>query len=242
VIPPGYFIDYVANSELMLPLGWWILNDSCRIAAAVVATGRPHFRVAVNVTGRQLTEPQFAEKFLATVECHGLLPSNLALEVTETVLICDGPEVAGTLQTLSDAGCVISLDDFGTGYSSLNHLRAIPVGALKIDISYTRRLLDCPATRTIVAAVHDLALNLGLLVIVEGVETIEQRDLLIEMGFTVGQGYLMARPCDEATFLAEYAPLVLTREAGGGSLSAFPEEGRFEVAEDQRSVPHLLDR
>ena len=208
MISPGYFIPFAAESELMIPLGWWIINDCCRIAAEVVASGSPGFKISINAAGSQLSEPGFADKLLATIAAHGLQPSNVVLEITETVWIDDGQSVNQALCDLNEAGTTIALDDFGTGYSSLNHLREMPVSWLKIDSSYVREVVTCSATRSIVEVIQDLAGKLGLDIVVEGIETTEQRDLLCQMGFRLAQGYLLARPCDEETFLSTYAPLV----------------------------------
>jgi EAL domain-containing protein (putative c-di-GMP-specific phosphodiesterase class I) len=161
------------------------------------------------VTGTQIAESGFADRVLATVASHGLQPANIVIEVTETLLIEEGDQVIATLDILRQAGMIIALDDFGTGFSSLNHVRDFPVKLLKIDRSYTSRITTCSATRAIVDTVHELANKLDLRVVIEGIETTEERDLLLEMGLEYGQGYLMARPCDEETFLSEYAPSIL---------------------------------
>ncbi len=207
-ISPGYFIPYVAESDLMIPLGWWIINDCCRIAAEMIATGAKDFRIGINITGTQLSEPGFANKVLATIARHGIDPFVVVLEVTETTWIDVGDQILATMQELVDAGVEIALDDFGTGYSSLNHVRDMPVQFLKIDYSYTSKLESCGATRAIVESIQDLANKLGLEIIVEGIETPEQLAIVQGMGMGSGQGYLMGRPCEEETFMELYAPLV----------------------------------
>lgn len=208
LLMPGAFIEFAAQSDLMNRLGWWIINDSCRIASAVVAQSSPDFQIAINVTGKQLAEPEFAERFLEVVQLHELEPRNVCLEITETVFIEEGPLVSHALEALTEAGIDVALDDFGTGFSSLNHVRDMPVKTLKIDRSYTTRIATCPATRAIVEATRDLANKLGMRIIVEGVETTEQKEVLLSMDLGVAQGYLMARPCDEETFSADYVPLL----------------------------------
>jgi EAL domain-containing protein (putative c-di-GMP-specific phosphodiesterase class I) len=205
---PGSFIECAAESDLMSRLGWWIINDSCRIASAVVAQGSPDFQIAVNITGQQFAEPGFAERCLDVVRLHGLEPRNVCLEITETVFIEEGPLISHALEALTEAGIDVALDDFGTGFSSLNHVRDMPVKTLKIHHSYTSRITSCAATRAIVEATRDLANKLGLRIIVEGVETAEQKEVLLSMDLGVAQGYLMARPCDEETFSADYVPLL----------------------------------
>lgn len=205
-ISPGYFIPYIAESDLMIPLGWWIINDCCRIASEIIAGGAKNFRIGINITGTQLSEPGFADKVLATIARHGIDPFVVVLEVTETVWIDIGDQILATMQGLVDAGVELALDDFGTGYSSLNHVRDMPVQYLKIDYSYTSKLETCGVTRSIVEAIRDLAGKLGLEIIVEGVETDEQLKIVKGMGMVNGQGYLMGRPCDEQTFVEQYAP------------------------------------
>ena len=134
------------------------------------------------------------------------------MEITETTWIDDGPVIGSSLKLLADAGVDIALDDFGTGYSSLNHVRDMPVSSLKIDYSYTANLESCFFTRSIVESVQELARKLGLRIVVEGIETEAQLEIVTKMGLRMGQGFLMGRPCKETEFVKRYASRISTSD------------------------------
>ena len=196
MIPPDKFIPEAEDSGLIVPIGTWVLRESCRVAA-------PWHRqngavVSVNVSPRQLRQPDFAVQVLDALRDSGLPPEALILEITEGVLVASGQvteQAIGHLSLLRERGVRVAVDDFGTGYSSLAYLRVLPIDHIKIDKSFMPAPgeLD-PAARTLVKAIIDLARGLRLSTIAEGVETAEQVSLLRELGCERAQGYYFARP------------------------------------------------
>jgi len=150
--------------------------------------------IAVNVSPLQLRDDDFAGELLDMLASVGLSPSRLQVEITEGVLLDDNEAVKGALSTLRAAGIRIALDDFGTGYSSIGYLRRHTVDKLKIDRSFMRQLGSGDDARAIVEAIVHLARALNMPVTAEGVETSEQRDLVVAMGCTELQGLLLSAP------------------------------------------------
>ena len=181
---------------LIAPLGYWVMRTACRDAARWQAGGP--IRVSVNVSARQLGDPQFLERAMDILREEGLPAQQLEIELTETVLMENVEAGAHTLHRLSQLGIHLAIDDFGTGYSSLGYLRQLPVRRLKIDRSFIKDLPGQEHSRTIVTAIVALAHGLGLQITAEGVETPEQADYLVRQGCDVLQGYLFARPMPDA--------------------------------------------
>ena len=148
----------------------------------------------MNVSGRQLLQPDFPETVAAVLAASDVPPESLTLEITESMLMKDSDSSFETLTALKALGVRISIDDFGTGYSSLGYLRHMPVDDIKIDRSFTARLAEDPQTTAIVAAIVQLAHTLGIEVVAEGVETHEQLAVLRRLGVDHAQGYLFGRP------------------------------------------------
>jgi len=180
---------------LIAPLGYWVMRTACRDAARWQASGP--LRVSVNVSARQLGDPQFLEQVMDILREEGLSAQQLEIELTETVLMDNMEAGAHTLHRLSQLGIHLAIDDFGTGYSSLGYLRQLPVRRLKIDRSFIKDLPGHEHSRTIVTAIVALAHGLALQITAEGVETSEQADYLVRQGCDVLQGYLFARPMPE---------------------------------------------
>jgi EAL domain-containing protein (putative c-di-GMP-specific phosphodiesterase class I) len=185
---------------LIAPLGYWVMRTACRDAARWQAGGP--IRVSVNVSARQLGDPQFLERAMDILREEGLPAQQLEIELTETVLMENVEAGAHTLHRLSQLGIHLAIDDFGTGYSSLGYLRQLPVRRLKIDRSFIKDLPGQEHSRTIVTAIVALAHGLGLQITAEGVETPEQADYLVRQGCDVLQGYLFARPMPDAQLQA----------------------------------------
>ncbi|GIE81897.1 hypothetical protein Aph02nite_78470 [Actinoplanes philippinensis] len=195
-VSPAEFIPVAERSGLIVPLGAWVLREACAQLA--------HWRrerpgaieaVNVNVAVRQLREPGFVDEVAAVLSEHDLLPRNLIVEVTESS-VADGRQVAEALQALHEMGVRLALDDFGTGQSSLSLLRSFPVDVLKLDKSFVDGISD-GADRgrlAVAAAVAQLAEHLQLKAVAEGIESQAQLEVLREMGYRYGQGYLMAEP------------------------------------------------
>lgn len=193
VVPPGDFIPYAEANGLVIPMGAWVIRQALDDARRWQAEGAQRV-VAVNVSPSQLRQPGFADSFLEQAGHLGIDVRYLGVEVTEHALIRDPRGSAKELQLLHDAGVTVALDDFGTGYSSLAWLTEYPVDVLKIDRSFTDEITSNVRKASIVRAVIDVAHDIGISVIAEGVETAEQREMLIELGCERAQGYLFSRP------------------------------------------------
>jgi diguanylate cyclase (GGDEF)-like protein/PAS domain S-box-containing protein len=213
-IPPAEFIPIAEESGVIVALGDWVLDEACRQAAAWVRSGPP--RVSINVSAVQLADPAFPERVLDRLTAHGLSPDRLRLELTEHALAA--PSAVHVLTQLSDAGIALSLDDFGTGYSSLAYLRRFPIDEIKVDRSFISGMETSERDRTIVSSVLRLGREMGLTTVAEGVETIGQAERLVQLGCTIGQGYLYCRPLPAA----ELERWLATRPAGRGSLRIVP--------------------
>jgi diguanylate cyclase (GGDEF)-like protein len=198
-LPPYEFIDLAEESGFIVPLGRHIFDQACQRAARWNRNVPQPLTVWVNLSRRQLTEPDLVIQIEAAMARHGALPHQIGLEVTENALISDPSQAASILNRLRRLGLKIAVDDFGTGYSSLGHLRQYPVDVLKIDRSFVKGLTDSdPASIALTQTIVQLAQNLHLDIVAEGIEDTTQRRALLEMGCTLGQGYLFSHPLDPA--------------------------------------------
>jgi predicted signal transduction protein with EAL and GGDEF domain/DNA-binding response OmpR family regulator len=193
-VSPAEFIPVAENTGLIVPLGRWILHDACRFGASL----DDDLRVAVNISARQLREPDFVEMVTAVLESTGLPAQRLELEITEGVVMSDSADNLAALSQLKRLGVRIALDDFGTGYSSLSYLTRFPIDILKIDRSFVKDL-GKTKSNAIVSAIIALARSLDVEVVVEGVETEEQLGFFSGSGDVEIQGYYFARPMPEAS-------------------------------------------
>lgn len=191
---PSVFIPVAEESGLILPLGHWVLNESCRQMAEWRAMGIPAFELAVNVSARQLVQPSFAEKVLQTLQRHQLSPQILHLELTETTLMNDFSSMIHSMKRLAEAGVLFSIDDFGTGYSSLARLSELPISAVKIDRSFVLKLTDNAPAVGIVRAIVHMSRHLNLEIVAEGVETADHVRILRELGCDLFQGFYLGKP------------------------------------------------
>ena len=200
-VSPLEAVMVAEDCGLIVPLGYWVMRTACRDAARWQAGGP--LRVSVNISARQLGDPQFLERVMDILREEGLPAHLLEIELTETVLMDNMEAGAHTLHRLSQLGIHLAIDDFGTGYSSLAYLRQLPMRRLKIDRSFVKDLPGQEHSRTIVTAIVALAHGLGLQITAEGVETPEQADYLVRQGCDVLQGYLFARPMPVGDFQAQ---------------------------------------
>ena len=212
LIYPDRFIPLAEDSELIVPLGEWVLRHACEQARIWREAGLPPFRVAVNLSPRQLQYPHVLKQVSQALERSGLDPSCLELEITESTILEHTDAVIGTLGALREMGISIAIDDFGTGHSSLSALQRLPVDVVKIDRSFVRDVITDANDASIVAAVIDMGQKMGLKVIAEGVETEEQMKLLQSMKCDFMQGYYFSKPLPPAEFEA-----LLTREIAARS-------------------------
>jgi diguanylate cyclase (GGDEF)-like protein/PAS domain S-box-containing protein len=203
VLSPGEFIPLAEETGLILPLGDWVLETTCKQIAAW--SGRKlaeNLSVAVNISARQFRQPDFVQRVLATLERTGACPQHLKLELTESMLLDNVEEIIARMSVLKSHGMEFSLDDFGTGYSSLAYLRRLPLDQLKIDRSFVWDMLIDSSSRAIVQTIISLGKAMGLQVTAEGVETEEQRDYLFHLGCHSFQGFLFSHPLQVEEFEA----------------------------------------
>jgi len=194
-LPPGDFIPLAEETGLILPLGDWVLETACRqIAEWARSKEAAHITVAVNISARQLRQPDFVEQVLSVLYRTGANPKNLDLELTESMLVENVEEVIAKMSALKAHGLRFSLDDFGTGYSSLAYLKRLPLNQLKIDRAFVHDMQIDVTSGAIAQTIISLGRAMGLSVIAEGVETEEQRDFLAGMGCHAFQGFLFSRP------------------------------------------------
>ena len=191
---PAEFIPVAEDTGMIVPIGAWVLRESCETMNRIVAqAGRP-VELSVNVSAHQLSHPGFAKSVRQTL-AHAEWPSDqLTLEITETALVRADTIAARTLRELELAGIRIVLDDFGTGFSSLSWLKEHPVDAIKIDRSFVSGLADDSRDQAIVSSIISLARALGCTVTAEGVENEEQLDALRRLECERVQGFLLAHP------------------------------------------------
>ena len=204
-VSPAQFIPIAEKSGLIEMLGEWVLRQSCRFSKRLVEAGHADVRVAVNVSSQQLAADDFLEKVKNTISAEEASCNQIEIEITESVLLEPMEENIEKLRSLHACGIGLALDDFGTGYSSLTYLRKLPVDVVKIDKSFIDSIADESAQVALVASVIQMAHVLGLKVVAEGVETLEQRNALCQCGCDILQGYLLSRPLpeDEALWLLE---------------------------------------
>jgi EAL domain-containing protein (putative c-di-GMP-specific phosphodiesterase class I) len=195
MVSPANFIPLAEETGLILPLGHWVLQTAChQLAIWARQPEMAHLSVAVNVSARQFSLPNFVEEVLAIIEHNGTNPQRLKLELTEGLLVDDVEDIIAKMTALKAKGVGFSMDDFGTGYSSLSYLKRLPLDQLKIDQSFVRNILTDPNDAAIAKMVVALAESMGLTVIAEGVEIEAQRDFLAHHGCHAYQGYLFSRP------------------------------------------------
>jgi EAL domain-containing protein (putative c-di-GMP-specific phosphodiesterase class I) len=193
---PGQFIDLAEQTGLMAPLTTIILETAIR-EWSPAPTVTP-ITVSVNLSPRTLQHPGLPHRIAAMLAVYGAPPSALALEITENILMSDPARSMDALTRLHDMGVRIVIDDFGTGYSSLSYLRRLPVDELKIDRSFVACLLS-GQDEVIVRSTIDLAHNLGLRVVAEGVESEEVQQRLLALGCDAAQGTFISPPADATT-------------------------------------------
>lgn len=203
MVAPGLFIAVAEESELILPLGQWVLQTACHQLAdwSSDACLAP-LELSVNVSARQFRQPDFVQQVSNALLASGAPAHRLKLELTESLMLDNVDECIAKMSQLKTSGVRFSVDDFGTGYSSLAYLTRLPLDQLKIDQSFVRNLGVRHSDGLIVQTIVGMARNLGLEVIAEGVETVEQRNLLAEQGCTLYQGYLFGRPAPVAVLEA----------------------------------------
>jgi PAS domain S-box-containing protein len=193
-IVPNRFIPIAEQTGLIIPIGEWVLHTACLQNKAWIETGLSQFRVAVNLSLRQVQQPDFisiVEKVLKETQ---LAPCFLELEITETAMMQDIEHTRSVLGQLSEMGITITIDDFGMGYTSLSYLKELPCQSLKVDRYFVKDLAVNPYDRAIATALLSLGRSLNLSVVAEGIETLEQMQCLQSLGCIEGQGFFFSTP------------------------------------------------
>jgi len=193
-VSPDIFIPLAEQNGSIVAIGEWVLDQACKQLREWHDQGFIDLRMAVNLSSVQLHHAELPRIVNNLLQVYRLPPRSLELEVTETGLMEDITTAAQHLLSLRRSGALIAIDDFGTGYSSLSYLKSLPLDKIKIDKSFVQDLLEDEDDATIVRAIIQLAKSLGMQVIAEGVETIEQEAYIVAQGCNEGQGYLYSKP------------------------------------------------
>jgi diguanylate cyclase (GGDEF)-like protein/PAS domain S-box-containing protein len=199
-ISPGEFIQVAEETGLIYPIGEWMLRQTCRQLAAWQRTyvEARDLSVAVNVSAKQFMQSNVEGIVSRVIAETGIRPASLKLELTESVMAENLSHVANVMSGLKKIGVKLSIDDFGTGYSSLSNLHLLPLDTLKVDRSFVNHMDDGSENREIIKTIVSLAASLGLDVIAEGVESLQQFEQLRDLGCGYGQGFYIAPPLDAA--------------------------------------------
>lgn len=192
-VSPIRFIQLAEETRIIVPIGEWVLKTAC-IQQVEWSKAGLDMAVAVNLSAVQFKSPSLVERLAAIIDETGIDTSKLELELTESAFVDNPEDAIHLLEQLRNLGCGISIDDFGTGYSSLSYLKAFPVTVLKIDRSFVRDLSHNSGDRAIAQSVVNLANNLDMLTVAEGVETAEQLEILRQIGCSYIQGFFYSKP------------------------------------------------
>jgi EAL domain-containing protein (putative c-di-GMP-specific phosphodiesterase class I) len=210
-VQPGDFIPLAEATGLIVPIGEWVLEAACRqLALWQAQPGCEELHVNVNLSPRQLADPEVAQHVAHALAVSGIAPHSLVLEITEGALVSDPEDAARTLEQIKALGVRLALDDFGTGYSALGYLHRFPIDILKIDRSFVSSLHQSAHDPALVRAVIGLGSALGLEVVAEGIEQEQHAAILRRLNCPTGQGFLYGRPMavdDMATWMTQH-PLV----------------------------------
>ena len=200
LVSPVKFIPVLEETGMVVEVGEWAIHTACRQHVKWIKQGLPPIKVAVNLSARQLREPSFVKIVKSALTKTDLPPSALEIEITESMLMSDAPNIVASLKELHDYGVHISMDDFGTGYSSLSYLKRFPIDTIKIDRSFVSDIDTSSDDAEIIHTIINMGQTLNRKIIAEGVETQEQLDILRRYNCDEIQGYFFSRPLDAEDF------------------------------------------
>jgi len=215
IVPPNVFIPLAEDTGLVVPIGDWVLEESCRQVAEWRRDGLS-VKVAINVSARQFHDRNFAGQFSAMLELHSLEPWEMEIELTERTVMSDPERAVTQLTQLRQMGATVSVDDFGTGYSSLAYLKRLPLDTIKIDRSFVTNVDRQSDNAAIVRAILGLSQALGMSTVAEGIETVEEERFLQDAGCHYAQGYRYAKPLSAEQFRVWAEDEMSHRNAAGG--------------------------
>ena len=229
MVSPAVFIPIAEESGLIVPIGRWVIDQAC----AVAATWLEDIGIAINISARQFTDPRLVSSIVEALNLHGLRPARVTLEITESAMIQNDHVVIGILNDLRKVGVTIALDDFGTGYASLSYLTRFPFDVIKVDQIFVRRVCDQEKNLAIVDAICYLSGKLGLTTVAEGIETEAQLAMVRMAGCHFVQGYFFDPPMPAAQCSAKLAleHLRTIQEDGTTIATDFNRVGRQRSAE-----------
>lgn len=202
---PDGFVALAEETGLIVELGEWIMNRVCETATRWAAAGIDH-RLCLNLSAREITHPDFFHRLDAAMARHNTPARMLELEIGESLAMRMESGLIEQLERLRALGMSVAIDDFGTGYSNLSRLKDLPVDRVKIDRSLVRDITISPEARTICSSVVALIQGLGLQVVIEGVESEEQIEMLRVIGCNVFQGFHLSRPVGERRYVERFGP------------------------------------
>ncbi|MBU1308696.1 MAG: EAL domain-containing protein [Gammaproteobacteria bacterium] len=197
IVAPDEFIPVLEQTQLIVDVGYWVFDRSCRYCAELIAAGLNDVTIAVNISADQFLHTKLPDRFGQILQRYGLSGHHFELEITESTLINNFSETLGMMYRLKAQGFRLAIDDFGTGYSSLNYLKQMPVDVIKIDKSFVVNMLDNPQDYQIVASTIAMVQKLGLQVVAEGVESFAVVKLLQQHQCDFAQGYYFSKPLAE---------------------------------------------
>jgi len=197
LIPPDEFIPMAERTGLIIPMGKWVIDRVCRYYKHWMDQGYPEVKVSVNCSGIEFFRRDFVKDIQQTLEKYKLDPKFLTIEITESVLIVQRQQTEKDLKSLQSMGIKVAIDDFGTGYSSLTYLNMLEMDILKIDREFLQKIPRNENSKKILSAIINLAKDLKMTVVAEGIENWEQVLFLRRLSCTEGQGYLFSRPLPE---------------------------------------------
>lgn len=203
VVGPDEFISLAEQSEKIIEIGDWVIEEACRQAQQRRITTKQRWPISVNISAKQIAQPNFSSKLINTLDKYGVPHNELCLELTETTLVADFNLIRKKMLYLNQQGFKFSLDDFGTGYSSLSYIRHLPMSELKIDKFFVDDIVQIDQQVPIINTIIQMAKSLNLTVVAEGVETKVQLEYLTNRGCDVIQGYLFSKPLSTKHWLEQ---------------------------------------
>jgi len=201
LLAPFFFIDALENNGLIIPVGKWVIQEACRQCGQWSRMGLGHIKLSINLSTRQFSDPDLLNDIKRAITEAGITPSQLELEVTESLLATDIKHAISVLKDLQNLGITIAIDDFGTGYSSFSYLKQLPLNKLKVDRAFVKDIPGNNDDQQIASAIVAMAHSLNLTVTAEGIETEAQSNYFKEIQCEYGQGYLYDKPLSPEDFV-----------------------------------------